>query len=215
MAASEDGTARVWNADTGEQLAIYSGLQFVKAASGLDYHPYEHMAAFASYGSPAHVIVCDYDKLSCGKDLGLQLLHQQDASGTSHVGMGDTNELCVRSSTSLSLPQAELGLSSGKKKKKKITSVVDRELGIIFDSLNVRDNLQSISSRSLSSADALSPLKDRDNESSRIRLASIIEKMDQVLSTPSRSSQQMSESYRNLNSKLSAGSSPNKSQNLQ
>ncbi|KAJ9586462.1 hypothetical protein L9F63_019900, partial [Diploptera punctata] len=202
LAASEDGTARVWNADTGEQLAIYSGLQFIKAASGVDYHPYEHMAAFASFGSPAQVIIADYEKLSSGNDVGLQILHQQEVTvlPTSHTGMGDMNESCARSSTTLNFSQAELPLSSGKKKKKTFPTV-DNELGNISDSLTAKD-LSRMSNRTLSSSGVLSPSKDQDSEYSRIKLANIIEKMDLVLSTtPSKSSQQLSGSFKNIDSK--------------
>ena len=133
LAASEDSTIRVWNADTGEQMAIYSGLQFVKGASGVDYHPHEHMAAFSSYGSPAQVVVCDYSKSPSGKELGLQLL-LKDSGTEKH-----------------------------------------RDLQVIRSSPN--------------STVISSPWKDND---SKIKLANIIEKMDQVLSkTPSRSSQQI------------------------
>ncbi|PSN43898.1 hypothetical protein C0J52_03675 [Blattella germanica] len=212
FAASEDGTVRVWNADTGEQMAIYSGLQFHKGANGVDYHPYEHMAAFASYGSPAQVHVCDYDKLSSGKEIGLQLLFHQEVSvlGTSHSGRGDIAESFIKSSTPLGLSHTEAGLSIVKRKKKKPSPLPDSDLEVRWEDSHLTNSLKptnegSFSSLSPRSTNITSPWKEYDDESSRVKLASIIEKMDQVLSrTPSRSSQQISDGYKNESSKINS-----------
>lgn len=183
FAGSEDSTVHVWNADTGEQLAIYSGLQFYQGANGVDYHPFEHMVAFASHGKSSCVVVCDYEKLDSGKEIGLQMLAMQDTTLQSTVG-GFT-ESHLKSSTPL-----HFGLSSVKEKK--LMPLSDSEMEVLqgSPSLAVDRNGFSLSPNSMNGPSAFI---DDDDKSSKVRLASIIEKMDQVLSrTPSKSSQQIS-----------------------
>lgn len=181
LAGSEDSTVNVWNADTGEQLAIYSGLQFHQPASGVDYHPFEHMVAFSSYGSSACIVVCDYDKIDSGKDIGLQMLVQQDAALQSTTG--DFTDSCLKSSTPF-----HSGLLS-LREKKKLMSVNDSEVEIVqglpLPGFSLSPNSTNIGS----------PWKENDSETNKERLASIIEKMDQVLSKTPKRSQQSSESF--------------------
>jgi WD40 repeat protein len=204
LAASEDNTVHVWNADTGQQLAIYSGLQFYQGTSGVDYHPFEHMVAFASYGADAFIVVCDYDKLSSGKDIGLQMLVPQDATLEAAVG----TELYMKSSTPL-----HCGISSLKEKKKNV-SVNDSEMEVFNGSslLAADTNESSLSPNSMNFA---SPVIQYDSGTSKARLTSIIEKIDHVLSkTHSKSSQKVSEIVgRSLIQKLN-DSSPSKIGNL-
>lgn len=209
FAGSEDSTVHVWNADTGEQLAIYSGLQFYRGASGVDYHPFEHMVAFASYGNSSCVVVCNYEKLVSGEDIGLQLFAMQDT--TLHSTVGGFTESHLKSSTPL-----HFGLSSLKEKKKKLVPLSDSEMEVLqgSPSLAVDRNGFSLSPNSMNGPSAF--IEDGDGDkSSKVRLESIIEKMDQVLSrTPSKSSQQISVSFsRSFDPKLSDSSS-SKTENL-
>jgi WD40 repeat protein len=200
FAGSEDSTVHVWNADTGEQLAIYSGLQFYRGASGVDYHPFEHMVAFASHVNSSCVVVCDYEKLDSGEDIGLQIFAMQDTILQSTVG-GFT-ESHLKSSTPL-----HFGLSSLKEKKKKLVPLSGSEIDVLQGSPLAADrNGLSLSPNSMNDPSAFI---EEDDKSSRVRLASIIEKMDQVLSrTPSKSSQQISVSFsRSFDPKLSDSSS--------
>lgn len=178
FAGSEDGTIHVWNADTGEQLAIYSELQFQRPASGVDYHPFEHMVAFASYGNSAHIVVCEHGKLDSGKDIGLQMLVQQDVA--LHSTTGDFTDSCLMSSTPFHSRLSSL------KDEKKLVPVNDSELGIL-QGLPLAADTNGFS-LSPNSTNVPSPWKENGSETSKERLASIIEKMDQVLSrTPKRS----------------------------
>lgn len=184
LAASEDNTVHVWNADTGEQLAIYSGLQYYQGASGVDYHPFEHMVAFASYGSDAYIVVCDYDKLSSGIDIGLQILVTQDAA--LQAAVRDNAESYMKSSTPL--PSGILSL----KEKKKNLSASDSEMEV-SQALSVLATDTNDCSLSPNSMNVASPIISYDSKTSKARLASIIEKMDHVLSrTHSKSSQKFS-----------------------
>lgn len=208
FAGSEDSTVHVWNADTGEQLAIYSGLQFYRGASGVDYHPFEHMVAFASHGNSSCVVVCDYEKVDSGKDIGLQMLAVQNTTLQSTVGVFTESHL--KSSTPM-----HFGHSSLKEKKKKLMPLSDSEMEVLQGSPTLAEDRNGFS-LSPNSTNGLSAfIEDDDDKSSKVRLASIIEKMDQVLSrTPSKSSQQISESFdRSFDPKLSDSSS-SKTENL-
>ncbi|KAK1793337.1 hypothetical protein P4O66_011725, partial [Electrophorus voltai] len=58
---SEDGLAYVWNAETGDQVAVYSELGYPTALRGVAYHPHEHMVAFCAFGQsqPIHLYLYD------------------------------------------------------------------------------------------------------------------------------------------------------------
>jgi WD40 repeat protein len=204
IAGSEDGTVHMWNADTGEQLAIYSGLQFHGPASGVDYHPFEHMAAFASYGNNAYIVICDHDKLDSGKNIGLQMLVQQDAAFQSTTG--DITDSCMKSSTPFHSRLLSL------QEKKKLMPVYVSEVEVLQGSPLPATDTTGFS-LSPNSANVTSPWKEND-EASREKLASIIEKMDQVLSrTPKRSQHSSGSFSRSLDPKLS-DISPSKTESL-
>ncbi|XP_067005671.2 jouberin [Anabrus simplex] len=166
FAASEDGTVFVWDVDTGEQLAVYNNLHFKQETYGVDYHPFEHMAAFCSYGSSGHVIVCSFSKQASGLELGLQFSLKQN----------DTI------SVSKSEPNVLSDLKT-KKKKKKVNggenSVIPSRTEDIMDS---QTNI-SWNSESLLASSCLSVNKPPDVP--KLNLAKIIDKMDEVLSVSS------------------------------
>ncbi|KAE8739066.1 hypothetical protein FOCC_FOCC015445 [Frankliniella occidentalis] len=93
---SEDGTFYVWNADTGQLIASYSAIfqathhissyrnsshkpesSTLILGGAVDYHPFDHIVAFSVYGTHAPVIMCKYNRESCGKDIGLQAGQQE------------------------------------------------------------------------------------------------------------------------------------------
>ncbi|KAM4542068.1 jouberin isoform 2-T2 [Odontesthes bonariensis] len=61
FSGSEDGMAYVWNADTGDQVAVYSELCYPTALHGVSFHPHENMVAFCAFGQsqPVHVYLYD------------------------------------------------------------------------------------------------------------------------------------------------------------
>ncbi|XP_046907714.1 jouberin [Hypomesus transpacificus] len=61
FSGSEDGMAYVWNAETGDQVAVYSELCYPTALRGVAFHPLENMVAFCAFGQsqPVHVYVYD------------------------------------------------------------------------------------------------------------------------------------------------------------
>ena len=60
--------------ETGKQLAKYTICDNYNAVSCVDYHPYDHVLAFCTFGSTASVKVLLFDKDSSGDEVGLKLL---------------------------------------------------------------------------------------------------------------------------------------------
>ncbi|KAJ3613669.1 hypothetical protein NHX12_019915, partial [Muraenolepis orangiensis] len=61
FSGSEDGMAYVWNAETGDQVAVYSELCYPAALRDVSFHPHENMVAFCAFGQgqPIHVYLHD------------------------------------------------------------------------------------------------------------------------------------------------------------
>ncbi|KAH0622323.1 hypothetical protein JD844_024520 [Phrynosoma platyrhinos] len=61
FSGSEDGKAYVWNAETGDQVAMYSDISFTSALRDVAFHPHEHMVSFCAYGQNQPILVYIYD----------------------------------------------------------------------------------------------------------------------------------------------------------
>ncbi|XP_023695063.2 jouberin isoform X1 [Paramormyrops kingsleyae] len=61
FSGSEDGMAYVWNAETGDQVAVYSELCYPTPLRDVAFHPHENMVAFCAFGEsqPVHVYIYD------------------------------------------------------------------------------------------------------------------------------------------------------------
>ncbi|KAM4624936.1 jouberin [Polymixia lowei] len=61
FSGSEDGMAYVWNAETGDQVAVYTEQCYPTALRGVAFHPHENMVAFSAFGQsqPIHVYLYD------------------------------------------------------------------------------------------------------------------------------------------------------------
>ncbi|XP_017555368.1 jouberin [Pygocentrus nattereri] len=61
FSGSEDGLAYVWNAETGDQVAVYSELCYPVALRSVAFHPHEHMVAFCAFAQnqPIHLYLYD------------------------------------------------------------------------------------------------------------------------------------------------------------
>ncbi|XP_062864119.1 jouberin [Trichomycterus rosablanca] len=62
FSGSEDGLAYVWNAETGDQVAVYSELCYPTALRGVAFHPHEHMVAFCAFGQSQPIQLYQYDR---------------------------------------------------------------------------------------------------------------------------------------------------------
>ncbi|XP_041044678.1 jouberin isoform X2 [Carcharodon carcharias] len=62
FSGSEDGICYVWNSETGDQVAMYSDLNYTSAVRGVAFHPHEHMVAFCAFGPNQPILVFVYDQ---------------------------------------------------------------------------------------------------------------------------------------------------------
>ncbi|XP_078398492.1 jouberin isoform X2 [Cetorhinus maximus] len=62
FSGSEDGICYVWNSETGDQVAMYSDLNYTSAVRGVAFHPHEHMVAFCAFGPNQPILVFMYDQ---------------------------------------------------------------------------------------------------------------------------------------------------------
>ncbi|XP_064412135.1 jouberin isoform X2 [Latimeria chalumnae] len=62
LSGSEDGVAYVWNAETGDQVAMYSELSYTSPLRDVAFHPHEHMVAFCAFGQNQPILVYIYDR---------------------------------------------------------------------------------------------------------------------------------------------------------
>lgn len=69
FAGSEDGLAYVWNAETGDQVAVYSELCYPVSLRGVVFHPHEHMVAFCAFGQSQPIHIHLYDRKVAQMDL--------------------------------------------------------------------------------------------------------------------------------------------------
>lgn len=79
----------VWHLDTGKHLAKYTNNWNHQAVTCVDYHPYNHILAFSSFGGPTSVRVLKFSKTSSGKDVGLKIMRNEpnkNESGLSYRG---------------------------------------------------------------------------------------------------------------------------------
>ncbi|KAG7465735.1 hypothetical protein MATL_G00156670 [Megalops atlanticus] len=83
FSGSEDGMAYVWNAETGDQVAVYSELCYPTPLRDVAFHPHENMVAFCAFGQnqPVHVYLYDHK---------VTQMEVETMKGTSRAGSTDT-----------------------------------------------------------------------------------------------------------------------------
>ncbi|XP_066525055.1 jouberin [Hoplias malabaricus] len=69
FSGSEDGLAYVWNAETGDQVAVYTELCYSVALRGVVFHPHEHIVAFCAFGQSQPIHLYLYDRKVAQMDL--------------------------------------------------------------------------------------------------------------------------------------------------
>ncbi|XP_043943044.1 jouberin [Protopterus annectens] len=83
FSGSEDGTAYVWNAETGDQVAMYYDLCYSTPLRDIAFHPHEHMVAFCAFGQNQPILVYLYDH----KVAQLEAEAIKDLSGTQSLSL--------------------------------------------------------------------------------------------------------------------------------
>ncbi|XP_020295937.1 jouberin-like [Pseudomyrmex gracilis] len=74
LCGGEDSVLNIWNLETGKHVAKYTnGGRSKTVVTCVDYHPYDHVLAFSTFGSPTPVRVLRFNKTVDGSDVGLNL----------------------------------------------------------------------------------------------------------------------------------------------
>ncbi|KAK2584927.1 hypothetical protein KPH14_002522 [Odynerus spinipes] len=184
----EDSAVNVWNLETGRYLARYTIERTFRAITCVDYHPYDHVFAFSTFGSPAPARILKFDKNSTGKDVGLQMMTEFETAADDH-----------RNDFSSSLPNVSLNKrsrsmsSSGRRQE----TTNDEELNGFRSARSRTSTIINIfqeteeNTRYEHAKLKLRQLKETEQQlksRSTSRLYNIIEKIDRILSNTSRSS---------------------------
>ncbi|KAI8787355.1 jouberin [Biomphalaria glabrata] len=61
FSGSEDGKVYAWNTDTGDQVAVYTQLNYIMPVTDVHYHPRDHMLAICSLGENQPIYIYKYD----------------------------------------------------------------------------------------------------------------------------------------------------------
>lgn len=189
----EDSSLSVWNLETGRPLAKYSFDRNFRAVTCVDYHPYDHVLAYSTFGSPAPVRVLKFNKDSTGEDVGLKLMGETETKA-------DDSDIPVRLPSGVVVTPGERSRSNSRMQ---TPEEITRER-VLQSRLSQKYNpVESFSSVFSDKEDAKTRLR-RLNETEQTlksrsanRLYNIIEKIDRILSNTSRSSGDL-ESGRNL-----------------
>ncbi|KAM3871163.1 jouberin [Diretmus argenteus] len=140
FSGSEDGMAYVWNAETGDEVAVYSELCYPTALRGVAFHPHENMVAFCAFGQGQPVHVYLYDR----KVSQLEVQNMKGVSRSTSVDtrtLRNTPDLSMYTSASSAMDQyaqaTRLSLKM-QRVKEKLNSVLEPQqsssaLGFIYE----------------------------------------------------------------------------------
>uniref|UniRef100_A0A4W3K5P9 Jouberin n=1 Tax=Callorhinchus milii TaxID=7868 RepID=A0A4W3K5P9_CALMI len=69
FAGSEDGICYVWNSETGDQVAMYTELNYASPVRDVAFHPHENMVAFCAFGPSQPILIFLYDQKVAQQDV--------------------------------------------------------------------------------------------------------------------------------------------------
>lgn len=173
MCGGEDSVLNIWNLETGKHVAKFANDRRSSSRaviSCVDYHPYDHVLAFSTFGNPTPVRVLRFNKNANGSDVALNLL-TEDASRACD------NEVIMNSE----YPLPQQGKSSG-------GTIARKKIFSSSCPTNDHSMIQIESDDCERSWATLRRLKEMERcwrEKSRNRLHCIIEKIDSMLSKSS------------------------------
>ncbi|XP_076381064.1 uncharacterized protein LOC117222672 [Megalopta genalis] len=182
LCGGEDSTLKAWNLETGCLVAKYSFERNLRAVTCVDYHPYDHMIVFSTFGSPASVKILKFNKEANPEDVGLRMLEDS----RTRMNVGETSVRAVntptmaaersRSSSRIHTPDnalKERNSQSGASAKSYAGETFDKDAKYTDTRLKLM---------------RLNETEETMKNRSANRLYNIIEKIDRILSNTSRSS---------------------------
>ncbi|XP_011268050.1 jouberin [Camponotus floridanus] len=175
LCGGENSVLNVWNLETGKHVAKYAndGHNSSRAIiTCVDYHPYDHVLAFSTFGNPTSVRVLRFNKNASGSDVGLNLF-TEDTSRTCD------NEVIMNVSEYPLSRQSKL--DGGSTARKEIFSSSYRPAN---DHIMIQMENDD-GERSWATLRRLKEMERCWREKSRNRLHCIIEKIDSMLSKSS------------------------------
>nr|XP_050860903.1 jouberin-like isoform X1 [Vespula vulgaris]XP_050860904.1 jouberin-like isoform X1 [Vespula vulgaris] len=182
----EDSTLNVWNLETGRYLARYTIERTFRAVTCVDYHPYDHVLAFSSFGSPSQVRILKFEKNSTGKNIGLSMMMEAERENGDYrvdFGLNLPNVSIKERSRSMSSGRRQELLNEGELNSFRSARSRNSTIVNIFqDEENGKYESAKLKLRRLKETEE--QLKSRSTS----RLYNIIEKIDRILSNTSRSS---------------------------
>ncbi|XP_044001616.1 jouberin-like [Aphidius gifuensis] len=78
LCGDEDGILNIWNIESGKKIAYYHTEPKSLPISCVDYHPYDHVMVYSTFGGSSSAMILRYEKNSNGKNTGLKLLNDED-----------------------------------------------------------------------------------------------------------------------------------------
>ncbi|XP_012149204.2 uncharacterized protein LOC100881619 isoform X1 [Megachile rotundata] len=181
LCGGEDSSLKVWNLETGNLLAKYTFDRNCRAVTCVDYHPYDHVLAYSTFGNPAPVRVLRFNKDATGEDVDLKIFEETENAVNSHdIPLRFLNS-SVRSRDKLQSNDTEQtpeNVSKGS-----LQSSRSYNSSHYKSPNNVSDNYNNTRMRLQRLSEVGQTLKSK----SASRLYNIIEKIDRILSNTSRS----------------------------
>ncbi|XP_043257652.1 uncharacterized protein LOC122400320 [Colletes gigas] len=186
LCGGEDSTLNVWNLESGNLLARYTLDRSFRAVTCVDYHPYDHVLAFSTFGRSAPVRVLKFNKDATGEDVGLKMTEDIRNKLNNDVSARFFNASVTprersRSNSSIRTPEEILKERSSQRSRNRKFHFVESPSGVLTEN---NDKHTDAKLRLLRLNETERALKSQ----SANRLYNIIEKIDRILSNTSRSS---------------------------
>lgn len=184
LCGGEDSVLNIWNLETGKHIAKYVNERNFKVVTCVDYHPYDHVLAFSTFGSPTPVQVLKFNKDASSNNIGLKFTENISQTRDNELIMSISNyPLVSRSKSETSTRKKDLEESSWKGKRISSTHFANSS----YD-LQIKDNnYEQMKAKFCRLREAERDLKSKSSN----RLYYIIKKIDKILSNTRRSSEDL------------------------
>ncbi|XP_063976623.1 jouberin-like [Diachasmimorpha longicaudata] len=88
LCGGEDGVLNIWSVESGKKVAVYHTQPKNLPVTSVDYHPYDHVLVYTTFGAPSGAVVLRFDKTASGDGVCLKMLNEE---GELSVTSGSVN----------------------------------------------------------------------------------------------------------------------------